>query len=304
MRQNGPMIALGLALVAVSGTSIKPAVFKGWKVWDMQNGQIRLLVAPDIGRIVYFARWEESRWGRNVLWLNSELYGKTGQSRKNYRNYGGDKVWNAPQARWGWPPDPALDAGPYSACIDRGQLTILGPYGDEGIRLMRRIVLMDDGQVKIVNSIQSRKSSEWSIWPVAQVDDPAFVTIPAIPSVDFPDGWRPYSNSVPPPSSIKLGPTIDVVRDPKTSFKVAAGMNLGWACASWASDRFQISGHGASLRGAYPDKGAAIQIYSSADPTPYMELELPSPIMRLTPGKWEHWVVLWKLWSSNAKMNP
>ena len=83
--------------------------YKGWKdACMMRNRTATLIFVPQIGRIMHYGFND----GDNVLWENPELEGNlpdTLNLGKDWRNYGGDKLWPAPQARWGWPPSPTLD---------------------------------------------------------------------------------------------------------------------------------------------------------------------------------------------------
>jgi hypothetical protein len=290
------MIAFSLAVVALGGPTIKPAIFKGWKVWDLQNDHMRMLVAPEIGRIVYFARKEGTDWGRNVIWLNPDLYGKTGQSRTAYRNYGGDKVWNAPQARWGWPPDPALDAGPYQATVVGQGLRLIGRPCQEGFRVERTIVMRGTRAEIITQFIADKPVGNWSIWPVCQVDEPGRIEVPVAKTYGFPNGWRPYPDSAPNSAFVDSSPTHAwFKRDPNRSYKVASGVTDAWAIAKWPDVEFRISASKLHGTGPAPDDGASIQIFSSPDPAKYMEMELPSPLFEVSASESSPWRVIWEI---------
>ena len=117
--------------------------YKGWKdACMMRNRTATLIFVPQIGRIMHYGLND----GENVLWENPELEGNlpdTLNHGKDWRNYGGDKLWPAPQARWGWPPSPTLDRGGAAVEISsNGHLLITGLVDSVlGIGFKREIVL-------------------------------------------------------------------------------------------------------------------------------------------------------------------
>lgn len=92
-----------------------------WKSIDLQNELITVEAVPEIGgRIIQF---KLDDYG--FFWVNQELAGIEPPAsglgpNDSWLNYGGDKLWIAPQGwdndeQWPGPPDAVLDGGPYSS---------------------------------------------------------------------------------------------------------------------------------------------------------------------------------------------
>src|SRR5690349_9092678 len=92
--------------------------YRGWKSIALDNGLIQLQIVPQIGgRVMQFKLGDFE-----FLWVNDDLAGKAPPAsglgpNGEWLNYGGDKLWPAPQDQWKGPPDAVLDGGPYTAEI-------------------------------------------------------------------------------------------------------------------------------------------------------------------------------------------
>ncbi len=82
----------------------------------------------------------------------------------------GDTFWPSPQARFEWPPPPALDAGPYEVLAATGRQVVLRSGADPsvGLRLTKTITLAD-------NSIDFAFTLT-NVWPQGQSVAPWQVT--------------------------------------------------------------------------------------------------------------------------------
>ncbi len=102
--------------------------YNGWKnATQIANGTVEVVVVPQIGRIMRYGFTGNA----NVLWNNTTLNGKVTDLNapgKDWINYGGDKLWPAPQERWGWPPDRTLDSAPHTLkVLPNHHLLMTGP---------------------------------------------------------------------------------------------------------------------------------------------------------------------------------
>src|SRR5438046_6590354 len=85
--------------------------YKGWNVYRLTNGIISLLIAPDIGgRAIQLQLGDQE-----FFFVNPDLAGKVLPPEENnvkagWANYGGDKVWPAPE---GWMSDNEWPSIPY-----------------------------------------------------------------------------------------------------------------------------------------------------------------------------------------------
>lgn len=180
---------LGLSLVAVPFASMAaPTVatsrFQGWEAVSLSNNLIELQVVPAIGGRVISLRFGQF----DFLFCNEALAGRTsGPSgvgpNGEWLNYGGEKLWPAPQGRdglpghWNGPPDPILDGGPHSATIIGSKDGVAGlrlaSQADQrsGIRFSREISLYRDSTRVRIDATMTNVSSvvrRWGIWSVLQ----------------------------------------------------------------------------------------------------------------------------------------
>ena len=120
----GVLLIAAVAFGALPGSAQSPAVtvrhapFLGWTdAYQVSNGHTTVSVVPSAGgRVLGF-----SLDGQQALWTNPALRGKLfpvpqrPTTWEGWRNYGGYKLWPAPQSLWpksvGDGPDPFLDGG-------------------------------------------------------------------------------------------------------------------------------------------------------------------------------------------------
>ncbi|MGH9453041.1 MAG: hypothetical protein ACRD2O_03620, partial [Terriglobia bacterium] len=90
---------------------VEKAQYKGWDTYRLTNGIISLYIAPDIG-----GRAIQLKLGnQEFFFVNHALEGKVLPESENnlksgWANYGGDKVWPAPE---GWMNDNEWPSIPY-----------------------------------------------------------------------------------------------------------------------------------------------------------------------------------------------
>ena len=176
----------GLALAA-AGAEGEPAsvVYRGWDAVSLSNQYVSLTVVPSIGgRVMQYALG-----GRDFLWVNPALAGKApppeGVGPENaWLNYGGDKLWPAPQGwdnaeQWPGPPDAVLDGGPYKLEIlpkDGNAPAVRLTSGEDkrsGIQFSRVVRLREGStHVSFVATMKNidTKPRRWGIWSHCQLD--------------------------------------------------------------------------------------------------------------------------------------
>jgi uncharacterized protein DUF4380 len=275
-----------------------------WFSLDASNGLLAFSVVPAIGGRVMDLRLGETQ----VFYSNPRLYGRAFSSG---RNYGGSKVWPAPQGwsserEWPGPPDPVLDCGPYSwqAALNPESAEIhLQSAHDEysGLTMRRKIKLIGgSSSVEVLHTMEntSRRPVRWSIWQVTQVDASQGLEI-FVPASGFHQtfGDKPYQ-------AIAFSEAERRVRlkyEDQVA-KLAVEADQGWFAsldrlrgivlaetfpitpgASYPDNApiaFWISGHGTfTLHGDRVDMG------ESADGCdPHIETEIMSPLTDLAPG--------------------
>ncbi len=183
--------AMGLFVyftAAAEAQTVRRSSYKGWKVLVLENDLVRLHVAPGIGgRVIQYGLGE-----KEFFWVNPSLTGKTSprtglDADGGWMNYGGDKLWPAPQGwdndrQWPGPPDAVLDGQPYraetarQAAAVRQAATVRLTSRDDprsGIRFSRRIRLHPRStQVSIEATMTNidDKPRRWGIWAHTQLD--------------------------------------------------------------------------------------------------------------------------------------
>lgn len=188
--------------------------YKGWQTLSLSNGIIEVQIAPDLGGRVI----QCSLGSHDYLWVNPYLAGKvpppSGLGAKGeWLNYGGDKLWPAPQGwngpeQWPGPPDAILDGSPYEATVleGRGQevsvklVSRKDPY--TGIQFTRTITLPEGSSRVLFHAVMTNvdtKPRRWGIWSVTQLDassrsgegyNPDYRGyIPVNPQSRFPNGY-------------------------------------------------------------------------------------------------------------------
>jgi uncharacterized protein DUF4380/cellulase (glycosyl hydrolase family 5) len=162
--------------------TVVPVTYKGWKAHLLENDLVRLHVVPEIGgRVIQYALGE-----KEFFWVNPAVTGKTSPKtgldpEGGWLNYGGDKLWPAPQGwdnnqQWPGPPDAVLDGQPYQADMDRDSPTIHLTSRDDprsGIRFSRRIHLDPRSTHVSIEATMTNiddKPRRWGIWAHTQLD--------------------------------------------------------------------------------------------------------------------------------------
>jgi len=196
----GLLAAAGLAAFGRGGApgggrvNITPCTFRGWKdAYRLTNGKVELVAVPGIARIMSFG----PVGGPNLFWVNDAMTPEaTGRqipvaAPDVWLNFGGDKLWIAPEADWNWPPDPALDRGPCRAAAnEKGELVLTGPPSQRhGVRFERTIRLAPDAaRVEIEQTMRnvSHGPVSGAIWEVTQVPADCIAFVPLGPGAS----WR------------------------------------------------------------------------------------------------------------------
>ncbi|HEY6293418.1 MAG TPA: DUF4380 domain-containing protein [Terriglobia bacterium] len=163
--------------------NVTAETYLGWNAIRLGNGIVDLVVVPEIGGRIIQLRIG----GEEFLYVNPRHLGKVytpdqNNVRAGWKNYGGSKVWPAPQgwssdSQWPGPPDPILDGGKYSWEIvetraDEAALALTSAADEyTGLTLRREIRLAADTatihiQHKIRNS--SCRPVRWAAWQVTQ----------------------------------------------------------------------------------------------------------------------------------------
>jgi hypothetical protein len=199
-----------------SAAQVEEANYKGWKCLKLSNADTEVCLAPEIGgRIIQYVYM-----GHPFLWVNKKLEGKIfpiseNNKLENWKSYGGDKVWLAPQGwddaqHWPGPGDDVMDA-PFTAEIvkksgDYVQVKMTGSAtgGYAGIQYITEVTLFDGSSrvyFKTTMKNVSKKETNWGIWRVTQMDftgsaasnfinDKAYIVVPMNPKSIWPEKFH------------------------------------------------------------------------------------------------------------------
>ncbi len=236
-----PSMGIGGGAAAQEACTLEDENYRGWKAVRISNGIVTLHVVPQIGgRII-----QAELGGRPYFWINPETEGRVfhpqesgGVRDRAWKNYGGSKLWPAPQGwdrenLWPGPGDPVLDASPFSVEIiekgpDAAALRLTSPEdGYSGLRFSRTVRL-EPGTSRVdftfeMKNVSSRRV-RWSLWEVVQhlvlekgadpaaARSPVRVYCPLNPHSRFPGG---------------INPMFGLVNDPRYSVCPATGIMEG-----------------------------------------------------------------------------
>jgi hypothetical protein len=278
--------ALLVALHAVNalGTSVDAGSYHGWtNAWTLDNGIVRAVVVPEIGRVIQFGFSGEP----GVFWENPRLLGKPMPAKpwETHGSFGGDKTWPAPQSAWNWPPPDVFDKTAVDGMPDGdGGVILASPVSPSlGIRTERRVTLDPLRPVMHIVTTYLKVQGEpveVSIWVITQVRPPekAFLPIPARSRF-----FGGLSKDMAWPSEfLRFGyRRVSITRDPANSWKIGNDADrLLWVGPDSCLRIDQPRDPGAT----YPDGGCSMEIYTNGDPVPYVELETLAPLRKMSAG--------------------
>jgi hypothetical protein len=292
---NPLALVLVLFPAAAAEVKVEQVEYHGWAdSYRLSNGTIEVTVVPKIGRVMRYGYAGKD----NLLWENPALAGKA-PVKGEWNNYGGDKVWPAPQSFWNWPPDPDLDGSAWTAEQITNGVRITSPVSKKyKLRFVREITLDAYGtQVHFRNRLDNLgPRREISPWQITQLDDPFSVFIPLESTAQNPKGWRLLVGSALNPTFHELTPGgLRIKRSPTAAYKFGTYSSKGEITAS---QRGQTVFHMSTriYRGQkYPDGGSPLELFTSGDPAKYVEVELLGPLGRIDTGEGAVLETTWRL---------
>jgi len=295
--------------------------YQGWEALRLGNGIIDLIVVPSIGGRILQLRLA----GEEYLYVNPRHLGRVYRANENHsgagwKNYGGSKVWPAPQGwlsdfEWPGPPDPILDGGNYAWEIIESEpshiaLMLTSPADEyTGLTFRREIRLSaDSATVRIRHRMcnTSLRPVRWAIWQVTQqVAGPSFAVF--VPARTYRQilGDQPF-----PFLSVTNGGVLRLDYKGQVA-KFAIKVEEGWIGALDSSrDLALIERFGVSRDACYVDDAPVAlwvngpgsytihtdRLRAEDDPNgcdPYVETEVLGPLVSLEPGEEYAFDVWW-----------
>lgn len=268
--------------------------YMGWPdAIILNNGTAAIAVVPSIGRVMQFGFVGEE----GVFWENPKLFGKIADGElmtwasKDWINFGGDKTWPSPENEWsiftnrkGWRPPPAFDGWPSEARISGSSVTLItavDPFF--GTMAERRIELHSSRSEMTITTTYRRVKGDPAvigIWVITQLKEPAGLFAPLPEKPVFKGGYTLLGQTPPPSLKVEDG-LISLTRNPKAAHKIG----LDGDTLLWVGEKHALRIDSPRVRkGDYPDKGSSAEIYTSADPLPYIELETLGPLHTMKEG--------------------
>lgn len=284
-----PIVLQGSAVCA-GRRLVDSGKFNGWDTVRLANGIITVHLAPQIGgRIVGYAYR-----GHQFFFASRSLAGKVlpwtdkYEPKSGWLNYGGEKVWPAPEGwdgpkSWPGPGNTELEAGKWSFKVirntpDVGIVRMVSPKDAyTGLQYARDISIRNGSAVVEVKTTQKNVSSkpvEWSVWTVTQIDAAGkgntynrglTVHCPINPRSRHPRGY-----------DIAFGAEDNPTWQPRRDGKVLLGKYhyrvgkvwldspFGWIGIEDTSSGYAFVQRFRYFPGKdYPDKGSTIECYSN-----------------------------------------
>lgn len=291
-----------------SAVAVDESDYNGHKSFTLKNGLVTVVVVPELGGRVM----EYKLGAQPLLWANAEELnrpaGTASASGRDWRNWGGYKVWPAPQDKWGGPPDPEgsrLDSGVYTGSTQLAEagaqaVTVESPPDPQvtGLQL-KRICKAYPGTTRLTveqtMTNVSEKPVTWSVWDVTQVPGSlegggkasreARVYFPLANNSRFDNGFKSLRNSGGSQWKPDIAPGIMGVEYQGAEGKIGADSTAGWV--AYADEKHQyvyVKRFKLDLAAQYPDGGCSVEVYTSAG-LPYLEVEVLSPLTTLQPGE-------------------
>ena len=300
-------------------------IYEGWKSLSIKNNWLSLHILPELGgRIIQI-----DLDGFDFLFVNPSLAGKEPDSARLGRNgawlnFGGEKIWPAPQGwdtpeQWPGPPDPVIDSGIYTfdpsgAQEDANAVTLTSPVDSRtGLQIVKKVTLSKIRSEIIVNATFINTGNikrKWSVWPVIQMntgrEDLLYryqVICPVNTESIFKDGFKVIHGLVNNPQN-----RLDENGNLRIDYmylvgKVGLDSDSGWVgfCDRIAGKVFVAMAQYQPEEN-YPDNNS-VQIWSQGKGMiysrnkisgfiddrilnpPYMEIELLSPLKEIRPGE-------------------
>jgi len=289
------LVAVGLVAVILSAgcrsaRSVRVAEYNGWEAVKLDNGTARAVIVPEIARVMAFERVG----GPNLVWQNEALWGKPPVlAGDDWQNFGGSKLWAAPQAAWGWPPDFVMDQGPCTCAIDAdGSLRLQGRPSDAvGVRFDREIRLMSDSATLHLDyTMQNTTTSNvsWGIWNVIQVKGGGRVLLPAPKGgrIWEDERWKVWDHWK------QIG-DIFVLHHTGQEGKIMSIGPEAWMAYEKNGEVLVVS-FDADPDAEYPKGHGCAEVYAGGG---YVELEHVAPLADLAPGETTQTSEQWTLFS-------
>ena len=295
------------AIVPTKATSIariEKTLFDGRVAWKISDGQSEAVIVPEWGRVMSFRRIGAPNW----LWQAPPKNYGAGE----WKNFGGDKSWPAPQSQWvaingrGWPPPPEWDGMAHKAGVKNGKLWMVSRVAHGfGMRVVRQFWFDANGDFVIEQAAEKISGAPLfsSLWSVTQIVPPEAIFLPTNPNSAYKNNFHWIAKP-----KIEIGATSNVsptllrvipsAGNDDNNFKIGTDAPISAAVAVEAGWAFVV--RSARPDGEYPDgaekAGFPVELWNMGPrDIHYNELELLSPLRLYKTGtRWRH-TIRWSI---------
>jgi len=278
---------------------VEQITYCGWEgAYRLRNSVAELVVVPALGGRVLSYKLNGSR---NILWENEEergkLYEHTQSPGAKWRNYGGYKLWVAPQDRaqaagWRFGHD---NCRCRARLIDDSEIRLTGaPIHATGTQFVTDLKLFPhSSRVRLRQRIRnvSEEPVRWGLSDVTQLATQAIVAFPRNSNSRFPDGVRFWRSSYRDLPQWQIEPRMVAVRTPSEQGKIGADSDAGWISYR-TDDIVYVKTFSHDPTAEYPDEGCTLEVYTCPD---YVQVEVLSPLYDLQPGDERVFTEEWSL---------
>ncbi|MDN3620406.1 hypothetical protein QWY81_13145 [Polaribacter undariae] len=299
----------------MSAIQIKTFTYNGWKnAVEISNLEIKLIVIPEMGRIIYFGFLT----GENLFYENEALEGvefKVGEyfvenNLKQAPNVGGNRVLPCSEAYHHLItgsrhiPDPFINASCYSVAFLSNGIVLESPISDLlGIQIKRTITISEDGaevdiQQEMVK-IQVAKNTvletiPLTIWSLSKIKTPNVSFSSIAENSIFENGftiskWPDAKNYAEENASVK-----NTILSLKSSeeFPQKIGLDARKWVAGYLNYTLFVEQFTFDEKDTYPDNGTSVTIFGNHL---FTELECLSPERKLSIGEKITYNLSWSL---------
>lgn len=284
--------------------TVERVAYNGWPdAWRVRNASCEIVVVPAVSRVMRFA----PTGGKNLLWENPELAGKTFPADDGtWHNIGGEKLWPTQQkdlfkrytGHDTWPPPWPWDAGSSRAePIPNGVRLTLPQDARFGAHAVREFTLDESKPLVRVRQWIEKTEGEptlMTVWTVCQANDPRLSLLPCADG-KF-SGFGAHSSLM----EAKDG-RVTLGRHAKQGLKIGvppSGQN-GWVASVFDAPSGQVmlvQSHKLAANATYPDDGLQAELYTSPKTFAfYTEMEMLSPLVAVKAGERLEDDAIWQL---------
>lgn len=301
----------------MSGITIKNKKYKGWKKSiEISNSEIRIILVPEIGRIMYYGFVE----GENIFYENQEFEGRAFSSGEYYKkdskiqapNVGGNRVLPCSEEYFHLltgsrhVPDPFINASSYKATYLDNGVILESPISKLlGIQIKRTITISDQGsEVKIEQELIKKTTAQnqeiekipLTIWSLSKIKTPNISYLPIQDNSIFKNGfmipvWPDSKNNA--ISNVKVNADLLQIQSSENLPQKVGADSKKWVAGFLEKQVFvEQFNFDEELRESYPDQGTSVTIFGN---NLFTELECLSPEKTLSIGEKISYDLYWSL---------